>query len=85
MSDQTWPRVRQELLEALGPSFDPVRLNLESRLREDLRLSSLKTVELIVSFEDIFDIAISDDDLATLVTVCDVVQAIDNRLTAESI
>ena len=85
MSDQTWLRVRQELLEALGPSFDPVRLNLESRLREDLRLSSLKTVELIVSFEDIFDIAISDDDLATLVTVCDVVRAIDNRLTAESV
>jgi len=85
MSDQTWLRVRQELLEALGPSFDPIRLNLESRLREDLHLSSLKTVDLIVSFEDIFDIAISDDDLATLVTVCDVVRAIDNRLTAESV
>ena len=84
MSDQTWPRVRQELLEALGPSFDPIRLNLESRLREDLLLSSLTTVDLIVSFEDIFDIAISDEDLATLVTVCDVVRAIDNRLRAES-
>ncbi len=85
MSDQTWPRVRQELLEALGPSFDPIRLNLESRLREDLHLNSLKTVDLIVSFEDIFDIAISDDDLATLVTVCDVVRAIDKRLRTESV
>lgn len=85
MSDQTWPRVRQELLEALGPSFDPIRLNLESRLREDLHLNSLKTVDLIVSFEDIFDIAISDDDLATLVTVCDVVRAIDKRLKTESV
>jgi len=32
MSDETWLRDRQELLEALGPSFDPIRLNLESRL-----------------------------------------------------
>jgi acyl carrier protein len=84
MSDHTWPRVRQELLDALGPGFDPVRLNLESRLREDLGVNSLKTVDLIVSFEDIFDIAISDDDLAKLVTVRDVVRAIDQRLGAES-
>ncbi len=80
MSDQSWPRVRHVLLEALGPKFDPVRLNLESRLGEDLGLSSLKTVDLIVSFEDMFDIAISNDELATLVTVRDVVRAIDQRL-----
>ncbi len=82
MNDEIWPRVRQELLEALGSSFDPSRLDLESRLREDLCLSSLKTVDLIVSFEDIFDIAISNDDLETLVTVHDVVRAIDQRLEA---
>jgi acyl carrier protein len=84
MSDDTWPRVRQVLMEALGPNFDPTRLDLESRLREDLGLSSLKTVDLIVSFEDLFDIAISNDDLATLVTVRDVVRAIDQRLGAGS-
>ena len=34
MSDEIWPLVRRELLEALGSSFDPARLDLESRLRE---------------------------------------------------
>ena len=82
MSDQIWPRVRKELLEALGSSFDPTRLDLESRLGDDLRLSSLKTVDLIVGFEDVFDITISDDDLAALVTVRDVVRAIERRLEA---
>jgi acyl carrier protein len=80
MSDEIWPRVRRELLDALGSKVDPDRLNLESRLREDLRISSLKTVDLIVRFEDMFDIAIPDDDLAGLVTVRDVVRAIERRL-----
>jgi len=82
MRDDVWPRVRQELLEALGSRFDSSRLDLESRLREDLGLSSLKTVDLIVRFEDLFDIGISDDDLAALVTVGDVVRAIEQRFEA---
>jgi acyl carrier protein len=72
------------ILEALGPNFDPARLELESRLVEDLGLSSLKTVDLIISFEDVFDIAITNDELAAVVTVRDVVRAIDRRLEAES-
>jgi acyl carrier protein len=80
MSDEIWLRVRQELLALLGSKCDPVELRLESRLQQDLGISSLDVVELIVRFEEVFDIAISDDDLAALVTVRDVVQTIEQRL-----
>ena len=41
----------------------------EKHLIDDLGADSLHTVELIMEFENKFDIEISDDDAETLVTV----------------
>jgi acyl carrier protein len=80
MAKDVWPVVRQEMLDWLGSAFDASDLDLETRLREDLGLSSLKTVDLIVRIEEVFDISISDDDLGSLKTIGDVVEVIRRKV-----
>lgn len=80
MEKDIWPAVRKEMLDWLGSTFDSTEFDLDTRIREDLGLSSLKTVDLIVRFEDVFDISISDDDLSSLKTIGDVVEVIRRRM-----
>jgi acyl carrier protein len=51
-----------------------------SRLRDDLNLNSLQAVNIIIELEDEFNIAISEDEMAPLVTVGNVVDIIQNKL-----
>ena len=85
MANNVWQAVRKEMLDWLGSAFDSAELDLETRLREDLGLSSLKTVDLIVRFEDVFDISISDDDLSSLTTIGDVVEVIRNKVAGANV
>ena len=85
MAMDIWPAVRKEMLDWLGPTFDSTELDLDTRIREDLGLSSLKTVDLIVRFEDVFDISISDDDLISLKTIGDVVEVIRRRVAKANV
>jgi acyl carrier protein len=50
------------------------QITLETGLLTDLGLSSLDVVNIVVAFEDEFDIEIPDRKLAELVTVEDVVK-----------
>ena len=49
--------------------IDPESITLETNLIDDLGADSLDVVELIMSLEDEFGIAISDEDAAQLYTV----------------
>ena len=49
-----------------------------SRLVEDLGADSLDVVELIMTFEDEFGIALPDEDVAKLKTVGDITSYINN-------
>jgi len=80
MDSEVWPRVRQGLLDWLGPDQPHDHITEGSRLREDRGLSPLRVVDLVVSIEDEFDIAITDDDLASLVTLHDVVETVERKL-----
>lgn len=80
MGNDVWPRVRQVLLDWLDSDRTPDQLSVDSRLREDLGLNSLTVVDLIVAIEDEFDISVSDDDLASLVTLRDVVGTIERKV-----
>lgn len=53
----------------------------ESRLREDLDLDSIGLVEAIVLVEEAFTVQVSQDDVAYLKTVADVVAYIDTKLS----
>lgn len=49
-----------------------------SRLVEDLGADSLDVVELIMAFEDEFNITLEDEDAAKLKTIGDIVTYINN-------
>ena len=61
----------EQVRKALASQFelDPESITMETNLIDDLGADSLDVVELIMSLEDDFGIAISDDDAAQLVTV----------------
>jgi acyl carrier protein len=80
MGSDVWQRVRQGLLDWLGSDQPHDHITEASRLRDDLGLSSLRVVDLVVSIEDEFDIAITDEDLVSLVTLQDVVETVERKL-----
>ncbi len=82
MQERVWDRLTAELATTLDLDTGAAGLSPENRLREDLGLSSLRTVDLIIRLEDTFEIAVSDDDLADLITLGDVAALIE-RLVAD--
>ncbi len=61
----------EKVRNALAQQFemDPEAITPETNLIDDLGADSLDVVELIMSLEDEFGIAISDEDAAQLYTV----------------
>ena len=64
------------IAEKLNKKVEEVKM--ESRLVEDLGADSLDVVELVMSFEDEFGIALPDEDVANLKTIKDIVEYITN-------
>ena len=61
----------EKVQEALAQQFDldPASITMDTNLIDDIGADSLDVVELIMSLEDEFGIAISDEDAAQLYTV----------------
>ncbi len=72
----TFERVRKILAEQL--SISEAKIQPTSKIVEDLQADSLDMVELISEIESEFDISVSDDDIAKLVTVQDVIDFLTN-------
>lgn len=70
-------QVKDALVESLN--IDGEKIKLESNLKEDLEIDSLAAVELSLDLETEFDIEISDEELAALVTVEDIVKLIESK------
>jgi acyl carrier protein len=70
-------RVKKIIVEQLGVNADEV--NLESAFVEDLGADSLDTVELVMAFEEEFDIEIPDEDAEKIANVGDAVKYIDEH------
>jgi len=64
------------IAEKLNKKVEDIKM--ESRLVEDLGADSLDVVELVMSFEDEFGIALPDEDVAKLKTIQDIVTYITN-------
>lgn len=62
-------------------SCDADEITLEASLTDDLGADSLDAVELNMAFEDAFDIKISDEELAEMKTVGDIVANIESKLS----
>ena len=69
----------EQVKNALAKQFelDPETITPETNLIDDLGADSLDVVELIMSLEDEFGIAISDEDAAQLYTVGRIVEYLD--------
>ena len=69
----------ENVKEALAKQFemDPEAITMDTNIVDDLGADSLDVVELIMSLEDVFGIAISDEDAAELVTVRRIVEYLE--------
>ena len=77
MSDNL-TRIKEIIIDKLG--IEESKISLEARFIEDLGADSLDTVELIMQFEEEFDIEISDDDAEGLTTVGSSIDYINSKL-----
>ena len=69
----------EKVQAALAQQFemDPESITLDTNLIDDIGADSLDVVELIMSLEDEFGIAISDDDAVQLTTVRKIVEYLE--------
>jgi acyl carrier protein len=71
MGDDTFNRIRSIIAADL--EIAPSKVMLPSSFIDDLHVDSLDMIELIMAFEDAFDVMIPDIAVGTIVTVQDAV------------
>jgi acyl carrier protein len=81
MDDPLIDRVLGILAEQLG--IDRADIHVDTSLLNDLNIDSLDVVELIMEFEDAFEISIPDEDAEGLKTVADLITYLRRRLDDE--
>ncbi len=69
----------EQIRDVLAKQFeiDPESITMETNLIDDIGADSLDVVELIMSLEDNYGIAISDEDAAELYTVRRIVEYLE--------
>jgi acyl carrier protein len=65
--DNTLDKVKEIVVDKLGVESN--KITLEARFIDDLGADSLDTVELIMQFEEEFEIEIPDDDAEKIMSV----------------
>ncbi len=70
-------KVKQIIVEQLG--VDEAQVEPNASFVEDLGADSLDVVELVMQFEEAFDIEIPDEDAEKIKTVKDAVEYIDKH------
>lgn len=71
-------RVREIIVEQLG--VDASAVTPEASFVDDLNADSLDTVELVMAFEEEFDIEIPDEDAEDLTTVGKSINYLEKKL-----
>ena len=73
----TFDKVKKIILDQMDVDADSITIN--SDFIEDLGADSLDIAELIMAFEDEFNIEIGDDDIEKIRTVSDVINYFDGK------
>ena len=71
-------RIKEIIVEQLG--VEESEITSEASFIDDLGADSLDTVELVMAFEEEFDIEIPDEDAENIRTVKDVVDYLNKHL-----
>ena len=78
MSDKSIEeRVTDIIVKELGVT--PEQVTPEAKFIEDLGADSLDTVELVMAFEDEFDVQVPDEEAEKLLAVADVTRYIEEN------
>ena len=75
MGDDTFNRI--QLIIAANLEIAPSKVMLPTSFIDDLQTDSLDMIELIIAFEDAFDVMIPDIAVETIVTVQDAVEYVN--------
>lgn len=76
-SDEIFEKVKSIIVEQLGS--EETAVTLEASFIDDLGADSLDIVELIMAFEEEFELEIPDEDAEKIVTVSDVIDYIKSK------
>ena len=75
--NNTLEKVKEIIVDKLG--VDVNKITLEAKFIDDLGADSLDTVELIMQFEEEFEIEIPDEDAEKILSVTHAVEYIDSK------
>lgn len=84
MNDSIRQRVIEQLIAASDEEIAPDSVTDQTSLRDDLDLSSLQAVTLVMDLEDEFGVVIEDEEIEQLSTVGDVLEIIKSKANAAS-
>jgi len=77
MADNAEGKVKEIIINELG--VDPEKVTAEASFVEDLGADSLDTVELVMAFEEEFEIEIPDEDAEEMQTVSDAIDYLSEK------
>ena len=77
-ASEVFEKVKGLFVEDLG--IDESKVTMEAKLEEDLEIDSLGIVEVVMAFEDEFDIEIDDEELADVSTVGEAVKLLHSKI-----
>ena len=70
-------KVKQIIVDELGT--DPGNITIDSDLRNDLGITSLEMVGMVMVFEETFNVDVDEDTMKSIRTVRDVVNYIEEH------
>jgi acyl carrier protein len=76
--NEVFEKVKKLFVDELGIEADKV--TMEAKLEEDLDIDSLGIVEVVMAFEDEFEIEIDDEELTEVGTVGQAVNLLHSKL-----
>ena len=77
-TNEVFEKVKGLFVEDLG--IDESKVTMDAKLEEDLEIDSLGIVEVVMAFEDEFDIEIDDEELADVKTVGQAVNLLHSKI-----
>ena len=76
--NEVFEKVKGLFIEELG--IDSEKITMDAKLEEDLEIDSLGIVEVVMAFEDEFEIEIDDEELTDVGTVGQAVNLLHSKL-----
>jgi acyl carrier protein len=76
--NEVFDKVKNLFVDELG--IDSKKVTMEAKLEEDLDIDSLGIVEVVMAFEDEFEIEIDDEELTDVGTVGQAVNLLHSKL-----